>query len=113
MTIQSRPKKLKEGEKAYLTCESGSSNPPARVIFWKGDQQVSSHLEQIIKKGEYGGKKTSITLELNLTREMDQEIFRCESFNAAIKRSMLDSIKLDVHCKFVYFAYSYGWLVMP
>src|ERR1700744_5858874 len=101
MTIQSQPKKLKEGEKGYLTCESGSSNPPSRVTFWRNGQELPPQSDPVVKKGEDGGKKTLIRLELNLTASMDQSIYECEVKNPAIKRGKRESIKLDVSCKFV------------
>ena len=99
VNISFRPKKLKEGEKAYLTCESTSSNPPARVSFLKESQDISAHLNQTYKDGKHGGKKTSVTLELDLTSDLNGAMYTCEGNNNAIKQSVHNSLVLDVQCK--------------
>ncbi len=100
MSINPKPKKFKEGEKGYLTCESTSSNPPAKVAFLKDAQEVSAHLNQTIKDGKHGGKKTSITLELDLTSDLDGALYTCEANNAAIKQSLHNTMTLEVNCKY-------------
>jgi len=93
------PTKFKAGSKGSLTCESSSSNPPAKVAFVKDSQIVSSSLNQTLKNGTHGGMKTSITLELDLTSEHDGLIYMCEAKNVAVKQSVHNSIKLNVSCK--------------
>jgi hypothetical protein len=99
VTITVKPKKLKEGERAYLICESSSSNPPAKVIWQRDGTHFPAHTNSS-KEGLYGGKKTVTTLELNLTSELDNSQFSCQATNNAVKKSAHDRVTLQVMCKF-------------
>jgi hypothetical protein len=95
-----KPRKLKEGEKAYLTCESASSNPPAKVSWWRDGMSIPSHSNSS-KDGMYGGKKTLTTLELDLTSELDNVVYTCQASNTAVKKSVHDAVTLQVACELV------------
>lgn len=98
VSINVKPKKLKEGERAYLTCESSSSNPPAKVVWQRNGIHIPAHTNST-KDGVYGGKKTVTTLELNLTSELDNVAYTCQATNSAIKKSVHDGVTLQVLCK--------------
>ncbi|XP_035704569.1 nephrin isoform X2 [Folsomia candida] len=95
VSINVKPKKLKEGERAYLTCESSSSNPPAKVVWQRNGIHIPAHTNST-KDGVYGGKKTVTTLELNLTSELDNVAYTCQATNSAIKKSVHDGVTLQV-----------------
>jgi len=98
VSITVRPRRLREGEKGYLTCESGSSNPPAKVS-WLRDGMAIPSLGNGSRDGEFGGKRSVTTLELDLTSELDNVVYTCQAYNSAVKKSVHDATTLQVACE--------------
>lgn len=98
--IRKDPVELKPNEEATLTCDSSSSNPPAKLSWWREGIPVLG-LNNVTKAGLHGGKVSSLELKLNITEQMNGIIYTCQAKNEALQRSVHDAITLQVLCKFI------------
>lgn len=98
--IRKEPVELKPNEEATLICDSSSSNPPAKLSWWKEGIPVPG-LFNTSKAGLHGGKVSSIELKLNITEQMNGIVYTCQAMNEALQRSVHDAITLQVLCKCV------------
>lgn len=96
--ITKKPMELKPNEESTLICDSSSSNPPAKLSWWKEGIPVQG-LKNTTKPGLHGGKISSIELKLNITDQMNGIIYTCQATNEALQRSVHDAITLQVLCK--------------
>lgn len=99
--IRKDPSELKPNEQAILTCDSSSSNPPARLSWWREGIPVQG-LYNTTKPGLHGGKISTIELKLNITEELNGIVYTCQATNEALKRSVHDAITLQVLCKSIF-----------
>lgn len=99
VNITVNPQVLKEGQRVNLTCESGSSNPAAKMSWWKDGVSIPSHSNYTLP-GENKGKRSVSVLMLDLTSELDNALYTCSANNLAVKKSIHDGIALQVACKF-------------
>lgn len=97
--IRKDPAELKPNEDATLTCDSSSSNPPAKLSWWREGIPVQG-LPNTIKPGLHGGKVSSIELKLNVTEQLNGIVYTCQATNDALERSVHDAITLQILCKF-------------
>lgn len=97
--ISVEPETPKAGKKAHLTCESGSSNPTARIV-WRFKDQHFAGMDASVKKGEYGGSLTTNMLEIEVKPEDHGEVFICEAINDELQESVHNAKTLSVKCKF-------------
>lgn len=101
MKITRKPKKFKPGRKGNLTCESSSSNPPARLSWWRGRDGVPvPGISNETRPGLYGGTMSVNVLELNITEEMNGQVYTCQATNEVLQRSVYDAITVEVMCKY-------------
>ena len=98
------PKEPKAGEKAILTCESGSSNPTARIVWRYKNKHYNGNIIDV-KEGEYGGNITTNRLELQIKPEDHGAIIICEAINDELQESTHNAYPLKVKCKFFFFAF--------
>lgn len=96
--IRKEPTDLKPNEEATLICDSSSSNPPAKLSWWKEGIPVPG-LSNTSKAGLHGGKVSSIELKLNITEQMNGIVYTCQAMNEALQRSVHDAITLQVLCE--------------
>lgn len=89
---------IKAGKKAVLTCESGSSNPTA-TILWRYNGQRLAGSDELVKAGDYGGNVTVNLLEIDVTPEHQGAVFICEAKNIELQQSVHDAETLSVKCK--------------
>ena len=92
------PEEPKAGQKAILTCESGSSNPTARIV-WRYKNVEHPGVETSVKKGEYGGNITTNMLEIEIKPEDHGAIIICEAINEDLTESVHNAKTLSVKCK--------------
>ena len=97
--IKSEPEEPKAGQKAILTCESGSSNPTAK-IRWRYKNKPYAGIDSSIKKGEYGGNITTNMLEIEIKPEDHGAVIICEAVNEELGESVHNAKTLSVKCKF-------------
>jgi len=83
---------------ATLTCDSSSSNPEARLSWWREGIPVQG-ITNVTKPGLHGGKVSSIVLTLDITPELNGIVYTCQATNEALQRSVHDAITLEVLCK--------------
>ncbi len=100
--IRVDPETPKAGKKAVLTCESGSSNPTARIV-WRYKNQHYPGVDTNVKKGEYGGNITTNMLEIEVKPEDDGSVYICEANNDELQESVHNAKTLSVKCKFLAF----------
>ena len=93
------PDTPKAGKKAVLTCESGSSNPTASIVWRKADQVLEGGKVIEIKAGEFGGNMTTNQLEVNVTAGLHGAVYICEAVNHQLQESVHNAITLSVKCK--------------
>lgn len=86
------------GVEATLICDSSSSNPPAKLSWWKDGIPVEG-LNNASKPGLWGGTVSSLELKINVTQEMNGIVYTCQSNNEALQRSVHEAVGLQVLCK--------------
>ena len=91
-------KEPKAGEKAILTCESGSSNPTARIVWRYKNKHYNGQSNQV-KSGEFGGNITTNMLEIQIKPEDHGAIIICEAINDELQESTHNAQTLSVKCK--------------
>lgn len=74
-------------------------NPPAKVSWWKDGIPVEG-VNGTSKSGLWGGTVSSLDLKINVTQDMNEVIYTCQSNNEALQRSSHEAITLQVLCKF-------------
>lgn len=99
--IRKDPAELKPNEEATLTCDSSSSNPPARLSWWREGIPVQG-LQNSTKPGLHGGKVSTLELKLNITEQLNGIVYTCQAMNEALQRSVHDAITLQVLYKPVF-----------
>ncbi|CAH0546788.1 unnamed protein product [Brassicogethes aeneus] len=99
--ITKEPLDLKPNEEATLICDSSSSNPPAKLSWWREGIPVQG-LFNTSKPGLHGGTVSSIELKLNITEQLNGIVYTCQASNDALKRSVHDAITLEVYYKPVF-----------
>ncbi|XP_055904488.1 nephrin isoform X2 [Eupeodes corollae] len=93
--IRIEPKDLHPGTTAKLICDSSSSNPPAMVSWWKDGIPVNG-ANPSNRSGLWGGSVSTLELFINITQEMHDSIYTCQSINEALQRSAHETISLDI-----------------
>lgn len=96
--IRIEPEELVPGVEAVLTCDSSSSNPPAKISWWLDGIPVEGFNESS-QPGLWGGTVSSLGIRVNVTQDMDGSVYTCQSQNEALKRSAHEAIALRVLCK--------------
>ncbi|KAG5895719.1 hypothetical protein JTB14_025666 [Gonioctena quinquepunctata] len=99
--IRQEPEELKPNEEGTLICDSSSSNPPAKLSWWREGIPVQG-LVNSTKPGLHGGTVSSIEMKVNVTEEMNGIVYTCQANNEALQRSVHDAITLQVLYKPVY-----------
>ncbi|XP_063232440.1 nephrin isoform X2 [Bacillus rossius redtenbacheri] len=95
VVIRKEPAELRSGKPATLTCDSTSSNPEARLSWWKEGIPVPG-VTNTTRPGLHGGRMSSITLPLNVAPEMNGATYTCQATNEALQRSVHDAVTLEV-----------------
>lgn len=80
---------------ATLTCESSSSNPPAKLSWWKEGIPIDGATTSS-KPGLHGGMISTIELKVNVTAAISGVVYTCQATNEELKRSVHDAFTLDV-----------------
>ncbi|KAK6619129.1 hypothetical protein RUM44_003511 [Polyplax serrata] len=99
--VRKEPAELKPGQVATLTCESSSSNPPAKLSWWKEGIPVGGAVNST-KPGLHGGVISIIELKVNVTPEINGVVYTCQATNEPLQRSVHDAFTLDVLYKPVF-----------
>lgn len=99
MKINREPQDFHAGQEGRIICESSSSNPAAEMSWWKNGIPVSG-TRNGTKSGLHGGFVSFVELALDLTEEMNGEVYTCEAKNTELGRSIHDATTLDVLCKY-------------
>ncbi|XP_055601231.1 nephrin isoform X2 [Uranotaenia lowii] len=89
------PPELKPGLEATLICDSSSSNPPAKISWWRDGIAVQG-INNSSKAGLWGGTVSSLELKVNITQDMNGNVYTCQSSNEALQRSVHEAINLQV-----------------
>lgn len=100
MKITRDPQDFHAGQEGRIICESSSSNPAAEMSWWKGGISVPS-TKNGTKPGLHGGFLSYVELSLDLTEEMNCEVYTCQARNAQMERSIHDAITLHVLCEYI------------
>ncbi|XP_043493049.1 nephrin isoform X3 [Polistes fuscatus] len=93
--ITREPQDFHAGQEGRIICESSSSNPAAEMSWWKGGISVPS-TKNGTKAGLHGGFLSYVELALDLTEDMNCEVYTCQARNAQMERSIHDAITLHV-----------------
>ncbi|XP_076647581.1 sticks and stones isoform X1 [Halictus rubicundus] len=93
--ITREPQDLHAGEEGRIICESSSSNPAAEMSWWKGGSPVQG-TKNGTKPGLHGGFLSFVELALDVTEEMNGELYTCQARNNQMERSIHDATTLDV-----------------
>ncbi|KAM7345697.1 hibris isoform 4-T4 [Cochliomyia hominivorax] len=93
--ISVEPKNLVPGIRARLICDSSSSNPPAKVSWWKDGIPVEG-VNLSTKPGLWGGSVSTLEVYVNITQDLDGIIYTCQSINEVLQRSVHETVSLDI-----------------
>ncbi|XP_012277554.1 nephrin isoform X2 [Orussus abietinus] len=102
VTITRYPEEFRAGQMGRLLCESSSSNPPAVMSLWKSGHLVMSSgnsvpaLQNTTKSGLHNGYVSSVELTLQLTENMNNDVYTCEAKNPRTQRAVLDGVTLNI-----------------
>lgn len=96
--ISVEPKNLVPGIRAKLVCDSSSSNPPAKVSWWKDGIPVEG-VNLSTKPGLWGGSVSTLEVFVNITQDLDGIVYTCQSINEVLQRSVHETVNLDILCK--------------
>ncbi|KAI4470791.1 nephrin [Holotrichia oblita] len=99
--IRKEPLEFKPNTQAVLTCDSSSSNPPAKLSWWREGIPVQGAINTT-KSGLHGGKVSSIEIKLNITEQLNGVVYTCQATNEAMQRSVHDALVLQVLYKPVF-----------
>ncbi|XP_020290195.1 nephrin isoform X2 [Pseudomyrmex gracilis] len=89
------PHDFHAGQEGRIMCESSSSNPAAEMSWWKNGIPVPD-TRNGTKAGLHGGYLSFVELTLDLTEEMNGEVYTCEAKNTELGRAIHDATTLDV-----------------
>jgi len=98
VNVTSDKNEPKEGELTTLKCVTDSSKPAAMISWWYNGTKLNA-TDTLIKAGKFGGSKTTSMLQINVTVEHVDAIFRCEAKHKETGSSVHNAIKLKVHYK--------------
>lgn len=93
--IRVEPENLKPGDEATLICDSSSSNPPAKLTWWRDGIPVEG-ATNTSKAGLWGGTVSSSELKIKITQDMNGITYTCQSANEALQRSVHEVVTLQV-----------------
>ncbi|XP_075165766.1 nephrin adhesion molecule sticks and stones isoform X1 [Haematobia irritans] len=93
--IRIEPEELKPGIEATIVCDSSSSNPPAKLSWWKDGIAIQG-INNTSKPGLWGGTVSTLEFKVNITQEMNGIVYTCQSANEALQRSVHEAVSLDV-----------------
>ncbi|KAK8779720.1 hypothetical protein V5799_018940 [Amblyomma americanum] len=99
VTIKTKPRKPRSGQKLTLTCETGSSNPASVITWWKDGLQLSGSTDEPPVDAPYGGKASKSVLVVNVTAGDNEASYMCQATNKELELSVHDSVFLDVTYK--------------
>ncbi|CAH1395844.1 unnamed protein product [Nezara viridula] len=100
--IKKEPEELRAGTIATLTCDASSSNPPSEMSWWREGISVTEGITNSSKPGLHGGTVSSIQLKLNITPEIDGDVYTCQAANIVLQRSVHDAVTMSVLYKPVF-----------
>uniref|UniRef100_A0A1A9VXK2 Nephrin n=1 Tax=Glossina austeni TaxID=7395 RepID=A0A1A9VXK2_GLOAU len=84
--IRIEPEELKPGIEATIICDSSSSNPPAKLSWWKDGIPIQG-INNTSKPGLWGGTVSTLEFKVNITQEMNGIVYTCQSANEALQRN--------------------------
>ncbi|XP_070068580.1 nephrin isoform X4 [Drosophila takahashii] len=93
--IRIEPEELRPGMEAAIICDSSSSNPPAKLSWWKDGIPIEG-INNTSKPGLWGGTVSTLEFRVNVTQEMNGQVYTCQSANEALQRSVHEAVSLDV-----------------
>ncbi|XP_030388023.1 nephrin, partial [Scaptodrosophila lebanonensis] len=93
--IRIEPEELRPGMEATIICDSSSSNPPAKLSWWKDGIPIEG-INNTSKPGLWSGTVSTLEFKVNITQEMNGVVYTCQSANEALQRSVHEAISLDV-----------------
>lgn len=89
---------LVAGHRVELTCQSRGAQPPARITWWKGKEQ----LVRTVEKVDPTGNVTSSTLIFVPSAEDHERLLTCKADNSQLADSTIeDAVFLSVTCEFL------------
>ncbi|XP_039278760.1 nephrin [Nilaparvata lugens] len=101
--IRKDPEELRSNSTATLICDASSSNPPAKMTWWReGIPVTDGIMSQSSKPGLHGGTVSSIQLKLNITPDIDGIVYTCKASNEELQRSVHDIVTMNVLYKPVF-----------
>ncbi|XP_057323480.1 nephrin-like isoform X4 [Microplitis mediator] len=89
------PEEFSAGAVGKLICESSASNPPAEMSWWKSGIAVEG-TKNTTRVGLHGGFVSTVELQLQLTEDMNEEVYTCQARNAEMERTTHDATALNV-----------------
>ncbi|XP_054478340.1 nephrin [Anoplopoma fimbria] len=95
MKISTKQEELRRGQMLTLECQSGSSNPEARISWSLGGLRFQG-VEQPPKKAHFGGVSVHSSLSLNLSSQHHNQRVICQAFSPVLAEGANTFFKLNV-----------------
>nr|XP_036227379.1 nephrin isoform X9 [Bactrocera oleae] len=93
--IRVEPDILKPGMEVAIICDSSSSNPPAKLTWWKDGIPIDG-INNSSKPGLWGGTVSTLEFKVNVSQEMNGVVYTCQSANEALQRSVHEAVSLNI-----------------
>ncbi|XP_054089208.1 nephrin isoform X2 [Zeugodacus cucurbitae] len=93
--IRVEPEVLKPGMEVTIICDSSSSNPPAKLTWWKDGIPIDG-INNSSKAGLWGGTVSTLEFKVNVSQDMNGVVYTCQSANEALQRSVHEAVSLNV-----------------
>ncbi|XP_049307143.1 nephrin isoform X1 [Bactrocera dorsalis] len=93
--IRVEPEVLKPGMEVAIICDSSSSNPPAKLTWWKDGIPIDG-INNSSKPGLWGGTVSTLEFKVNVSQEMNGVVYTCQSANEALQRSVHEAVNLNI-----------------
>lgn len=85
----------------YLTCQTSYCHPPASVVWYNGDMEISDHTIVTIDTNQYFLSRITSKLQYTVMPQDNGQNIYCISSNIQGERVVSDKLTLDVRCKYV------------
>jgi hypothetical protein len=102
------------GEDLELECIATGANPPAKLKWFMGNEEIASgHSQENKRPTENARTWISLSrLVLPVSRDDNGATIRCEAVHPALmepKTTLNTEAKLTIHCKFVFLSFLYKY----
>merc|ERR1711911_19854 len=98
--IEVEPHNPVVGTVASLKCKSDSSSPQVKIVWYRNNEVLSGTADTRTGTGNYGGVMTTCAIKTKVTERDINAVYKCEARSGPTSRSVSNSTKISVQCKY-------------